>query len=165
MTYIGGSTQRAGRSGILRISHLVLLVLLAANVTWADEDAAHPSLPDDWQFRLPAGDADAGKAAFLEMQCYSCHNVPGSDLPAARTSGGIGPDLVPAYGRLPREFLAESIIDSHRYISGRLEKYVGLDKVSSRMGDYSSIMSVRQLLDITEYLHTLGPAPASKTSQ
>ncbi|MFQ5668151.1 MAG: c-type cytochrome [Candidatus Binatia bacterium] len=130
------------------------LALLPATGCTAGEPEG-PRLPKNWAFSLPSGNVDAGKAAFLRMQCYSCHKVPGSDVPRARASGGIGPDLVPAYSRLPREFLAESVIDSHKYISGRLDKYTGQDKVSSKMGDYSSIMSVRELIDIVEFLKHL----------
>lgn len=144
-------------------------VLLSGMVSWclltnptvvrAAESAGPPKLPSGWKFTLPAGDPVAGREAFQKMECYSCHKVPGADLPVERGSGGIGPDLVPAYGKLPREFLAESIIDSHKYISGTLDHYKGLDKVSSKMGDYSTIMSVREMLDIIEFLKQReGPA-------
>ena len=132
-------------------------------VVRADQHQPKPHLPKGWTFSLPAGDAEAGKTAFRKMECYSCHKVPGGDFPEARSSGGVGPDLVPAYRQLPREFLAESIIDSHKYIAGNLEHYRGLDLVSSKMGDYSSLMTVRELLDITEFLkqlnHNAGKKP------
>ena len=141
------------------------LVLAACVALWAGglraATPAHaPHLPKGWKFTLPAGDAAAGKEAFRKMECYSCHTMPGGDFPEARTSGGVGPDLTAAYSKLPREFLAESIIDSHKYIAGTLEQYRGLDKVSSKMGDYSSIMSVRELLDIVEFLKDAGAKPA-----
>lgn len=131
---------------------VVLCVTLLAGASRAAQQPSAPHLPTGWKFSLPAGDAAAGKEAFRKMECYSCHKVPGGDFPEARSSGGVGPDLVPAYSHLPREFLAESIIDSHKYISGTLEHYRGLDQVSSKMGDYSSIMTVRELLDIAEFL-------------
>jgi cytochrome c553 len=141
-----------------------LLLLFGIVTVRAGEKKESPQLPKNWKFSLPAGNAEAGRAAFQKMECYSCHKVPGAGLPVERTSGGVGPDLVPAYSKLPREFLAESIIDSHKYISGTLEHYRGLDKVSSKMGDYSSIMTVRELLDIVEFLKQLKakpPGPAS----
>jgi len=147
---------------------LLAVALAACALAWpgaalAGESAQPPHLPKGWKFSLPGGDAAAGKDAFRKMECYGCHNVPGADFPEARSSGGVGPDLVAGYSKLPREFLAESIIDSHKYISGTLEHYRGLDQVSSKMGDYSSIMSVRELLDIVEFLKHLDggkPAPA-----
>jgi hypothetical protein len=135
------------------------LILLPAG-GWAQDKAHGPQLPKGWKFTLPEGDPEAGKAAFQKMECYSCHTVPGADLPKERSSGGIGPSLVAGYGKLPAPFLAESIINSHQYISGTIERYRGLDKVSSKMGDYSSIMTVRDLIDIVAFLKHLGPPSA-----
>ena len=132
---------------------LSLCVLVQASAVPASEPtAAAPALPKDWKFALPTGDATAGKEAVRTMQCWSCHRFPAGEFPEARSSGGLGPDLGPAYSKLPREFLAESIIDSHKYIAGTLDTYRGLDKISSKMGDYSGIMTVRQLIDIVEFL-------------
>lgn len=32
-------------------------------------------------FRLPEGNIERGKAAFLELRCYSCHRLTGVELP------------------------------------------------------------------------------------
>jgi cytochrome c2 len=135
------------------------LTLLAAQAS-AEDKAGPPQLPKGWKFTMPAGDPEAGKAAFEKMQCYSCHKVPTVDLPKTRSSGGVGPNLGAGYSKLPAAFLAESIINRHQYISGTLERYTGLDKVSSKMGDYSSIMTVRELIDIVAFLEHLGPPSA-----
>jgi hypothetical protein len=34
------------------------------------------------QFSLPAGNVEAGKAAFVDLKCYTCHTVEGVELPA-----------------------------------------------------------------------------------
>lgn len=136
---------------------LAALCLLMWPAMTSAEKQPQPKLPKGWKFSLPAGNAAAGKTAFRELQCYECHRVPGQDLPPARTAGGVGPDLVPAYSKLPREFLAESIINVHKYISGNLQRYRGRDMVSSKMRDYNSIITVRQLLDIVQFLKELGP--------
>ncbi|MBP1606864.1 MAG: cytochrome, partial [Acidobacteria bacterium] len=34
-------------------------------------------------FRLPPGDAAAGKQAFVDLKCYTCHSVKGEEMPAA----------------------------------------------------------------------------------
>ena len=133
--------------------------LLGATVGLAEDKAAAPRLPENWRFTLPAGDADAGKTAFVKMDCQACHNVPDPSVPRARTSGGIGPDLGPAYAALPREYLAESIIDQHKHIAGTLEKQTGRRPVWSKMSDYGDIMSVRDLLDIIEFLKRPAPRP------
>lgn len=143
---------------------LGIALMLWGTVAHGGDKPQAPQLPKHWKFSLPKGDAEAGRAAFEKMECYSCHKVPGAGLPRERTSGGVGPTLTRAYSQLPAEFLAESIIDSHKYIAGTLERYKGLDKVSSKMGDYSSIMSVRELIDIVAFLKHLpgGPAPEPK---
>ena len=134
-------------------------ILLGATAGWAEDKPAAPRLPKNWQFALPAGDADAGKAAFVKLDCPACHNVPDPSVPRARTSGGLGPALGPAYAALPREYLAESIINRHKHIAGTLEKQTGLKTVSSKMADYNGIMSVRDLLDIVEFLKRPAPRP------
>jgi cytochrome c2 len=134
-------------------------ILLGATAGLAEEKAAAPKLPTHWQFSLPAGDAEAGKAAFVKMDCTACHHVPDSSLPRPRTSGGVGPDLGAGYARLPREYLAESIINRHKYIAGTLEKQTGQQTVSSRMADYNGILSVRDLIDIIEFLKRPAPQP------
>ncbi|HEX7408478.1 MAG TPA: cytochrome c [Candidatus Binatia bacterium] len=141
---------------------VVLCLAMWADVLRAEQKTQSPHVPKGCKLTLPAGDAEAGKTAFLKMGCYSCHKVPGGDFPEARISGGVGPDLVPAYSQLPREFLAEAIINPHRYMSGTLEHYRGSDKVSSEMRDYSSVMSVRELLDIVEFLKQLNHKTENK---
>ena len=144
----------------LRWALAIVCLLLFAGGARAGDKPRGAQLPKGWKFTMPTGDPEAGKAAFEKMECYSCHNVPGAGFPKERSSGGIGPVLGTDYSKLPGGFLAESIVNSHQYISGTLEKYTGQDKVSSKMGDYSSIMTVRELIDIVAFLKHLGPAPA-----
>jgi hypothetical protein len=141
------------------LSCAVLAGVLLGPAPGRAENRAAPTLPKHWKFTLPAGDAVAGKAAFIKMDCPSCHTVPGVALPRERTSGGVGPDLGPGYAKLPPEYIAESIIDSHKHIAGTLEKYTGLDKVSSKMGDYNGLLSVRELIDIVAFVRHHGPTP------
>lgn len=142
------------------VSAMACLLLVAIGARAGDKPHG-AQLPKGWTFTMPAGDPEAGKAAFEKMQCYSCHKVPGAGFPQERSSGGVGPDLGAGYSKLPAGYLAESIVNSHQYISGTLEKYTGTDKVSSKMGDYSSIMTVRELIDIVAFLKHLGPPPAA----
>jgi cytochrome c2 len=141
---------------------VVLCLAMWADVLRAQQKAQSPHVPKGWKFSLPAGDAAAGRELVRKMECYSCHRIATGDFPETRSSGGGGPDLVPAYSKLPREFLAEAIINPHKYMSGTLEHYRGLDKVSSEMRDYSSVMSVRELLDIVEFLKHLGDTAPTK---
>lgn len=137
-----------------------LVACVVLGVRGAGAEQAGPQVPKDWKFVMPAGDPAAGKAAFVKLQCTLCHKVPGAGLPGTRESD-VGPELGPGYGKLPPEYVAESIVNRHKYIAGTLEKYTGVDKVSSKMSDLSDEMSVREMIDIVAFIHQLG-APAGK---
>jgi hypothetical protein len=131
---------------------LALVVALLGDASLAT--AAEPRLPRNWRFTLPAGAASAGEQVFVKMECYSCHTVAGKPFgDPAQNPGGIGPDLTAAHARLPREYLAESVVNFERYIAhGQYKKgYVAADG-TSRMGDYNDLLTVRDLLDLVEFL-------------
>ena len=50
------------------------------------------------------------------MKCATCHAVELRDVKQAPDSGDVGPALTPGYGRLPKEYLAESIEDPNAEI-------------------------------------------------
>jgi Cytochrome c len=112
--------------------------------------------PESWRFELPPGSAQAGEEVLAKMQCYSCHKVPGKQFAdPSQKSGDIGPDLTAAYTKLPREYLAESIINPNRiHVHGTFKLRYRASDGSTRMGDYSESMTVRELLDIVEFLQT-----------
>jgi hypothetical protein len=119
--------------------------------------AQEPKVPEGWRFELPAGNAEAGERAFSKMQCYSCHKVPGKQFAdPSQKPGDIGPDLTAAYAKLPREYLAESIINADRvHAHGTFKLQYRSSDGTTRMGDYSESMSVRELLDIVAFLKAL----------
>jgi len=129
------------------------LVLLVSPLALAQS----PRVPPGWRFTLPAGDATAGKQAFEKMQCYSCHTVRGQRFgDPAQNPGGIGPDLTAAHGRLPAEYLAESIVSPSRILAhGQFRAAYRAADGQSRMGDYSEIMTVRELIDLVAFLRSL----------
>ena len=61
-----------------------------------------------------------------------------------------------AHARLPREYLAESVVNFERYIAhGQYKKgYVTADG-TSRMGDYNELLTVRDLSDLVEFLRAI----------
>ncbi len=64
-------------SGVRRGGLLVTPILVSALVA-CDSGPRSPA-----GFRLPEGDVEQGKAAFLELECYCCHRVDGvKDLPS-----------------------------------------------------------------------------------
>ncbi len=116
-----------------------------------------PMVPSSWTFALPRGDVSDGEKAFAKMQCYSCNHVAGRYyVDPAERPGGIGPDLTSAHARLPREYLAESIVDFERFLAhGNFAVTYKTPDGSSRMGNYSHIMTVRELIDIVEFLKAI----------
>jgi mono/diheme cytochrome c family protein len=132
----------------------MLALVLAVLGDVGPATAAEPRLPGNWRFALPAGTASAGEQVFVKMECYSCHTVAGKRFgDPTQNPGGIGPDLTAAHARLPREYLAESVVNFERYVAhGHYKKgYVAADG-TSRMGDYNELLTVRELLDLVEFL-------------
>lgn len=106
---------------------------------------------------LPGGDVVAGQTAFGELMCYTCHRVAGAaetfPLPTANPPVPVelGAEAVPP----TRGALVTSIIDpSHEIAPGYREELVA-DGQLSRMGDYSHLLTVRQLADLVAYLQSL----------
>ncbi len=116
--------------------------------------APTPQVPVGWQFTFPAGDAWAGEKVFVKMECFSCHKVAGRSFRRPDT-GGVGPELSPGHAKFPPEYLAESILNRHKVIAGNDDRYRGQDKRGSKMGDYSEIMTVRELLDVVAYVKSI----------
>jgi mono/diheme cytochrome c family protein len=106
-------------------------------------------------FRLPEGNVEAGRAAFLELRCNACHAVeatdfppPVADPPVPVTLGGMV-NYQPTDGR----FVTSIINPSHQLARG-YDKELIESFGESRMADYSDVMTVRQLVDLVAFLHT-----------
>ena len=119
-------------------------------------------------FRLPEGDVGKGRAAFVELQCNSCHTVDEVDLP--------DPVVIPTPSALvvlggqvfeirTDGYLVTSIINpSHKLARGFDQEQITTTTGESRMPDYSDIMTVRQLIDLVAFLqsrYTVVPVPQS----
>jgi mono/diheme cytochrome c family protein len=133
---------------------LVLLVLAGC----ASDDAAF--VPDMGEVSrievfVPEGDVEAGRAAFLEMRCEVCHSVAGSageGMPAP-FAANPGPPLGQELSSRSRDQVASSIIVPSHIIDERAAEYT--DGLVSPMGDFTHIMTVRQLMDIVAFLQSL----------
>lgn len=111
-------------------------------------------LPQGWRFALPAGDPEAGRAAFLDLGCQQCHRVSGGGLQGAAGVGEKpGTDLGGMGRHHPAEYFAESILNPNRVII-QGPGYTGPDGLSI-MPDYVDSMTVRQLIDIVAFLKSL----------
>ncbi|MCE5306389.1 MAG: cytochrome c [Acidobacteriales bacterium] len=133
-----------------RMSKLLPAVLLLGIATACNQGRHSPS-----GFRLPAGgNVERGKAVFLELQCHSCHEVPGTDVPRptvqppvpVRLGGEVAKELTDGY-------LVTSIINpSHKL--ARFAKASITVGGKSRMPDYADRVTARQLTDLVSYLHS-----------
>lgn len=103
---------------------------------------------------VPAGNALAGKEAFLELRCWSCHEIEGTDMPkpvaAPIMPVFLGGNARPAPDDL---YLLQAIVNpSHELAPGWGTDTNIRSENLSRMGDYSEVMSARQLFDLIAFL-------------
>jgi sulfur-oxidizing protein SoxX len=129
----------------------VLALLLASLVTLSacDKDAEM----DQRGFRLPDGDAEAGRQAFIYMQCNQCHTIKGMQLPVIP---GKKPPYVELGGKVTKvrtygELLTAIIYPSHKLADGYAEELVSEDG-ESNMYIYNDHMTVQELIDIVMFL-------------
>ncbi len=104
-------------------------------------------------FRLPGGDATAGREAFLYMQCHQCHSIkgeqlaiiPGQDPPYFELGGPV--TQVRTYG----ELVTSIINPTHKLATGYAKDVVS-DEGVSKMYLYNQHMTVQELIDIVMFL-------------
>jgi hypothetical protein len=133
-----------------RQSFLVLLVAFAAMLSGCDEERTM----SERGFRLPEGNATAGREAFLYMHCNQCHTIKGEELP---TVPGFEPYVelggpvtrVKTYG----ELVTAVINPSHKLADGYAEEVVSVDG-KSKMYYYNGFMTVQELTDIVMFLQS-----------
>jgi mono/diheme cytochrome c family protein len=107
-------------------------------------------------FRLPDGDAVAGREAFLYMQCHQCHSIEGVELPAIP---GQPPPYVELGGAVSKvktygELVTAIINPSHRLAQGYARDVVAVEG-ESKMYNYNAHMTVKELTDIVMYLQPM----------
>ena len=113
--------------------------------------ACSPESP--FGFRLPDGDADAGRQAFLDLRCNSCHEVRGVAIEyregLAHVALGGQTTRVKTYG----ELVTSIINPSHRIAPPNRDSGVLPDGQSVMSAAYlNDVMTVRQLIDLVAFL-------------
>jgi len=107
--------------------------------------------------RLPDGDVQRGKAAFLELKCNTCHTVAGTEIPSPSKDYAyvrvvvLGGEVrqVKTYGAL-----VTSIINpSHSLAPGYPKELITKDNQSA-MTNFNDTMTVRQLIDLVAFLQS-----------
>ncbi len=104
-------------------------------------------------FSLPAGNAIAGKEAFIYMHCHECHSIDGEELPVIARAE---PPIVELGGLVTRvktygELVTSIINPSHRLAPGYPLETITVEG-QSRMPIYNGHMTVQELIDIVAYL-------------
>jgi hypothetical protein len=105
---------------------------------------------------LPGGDPVAGRQAFLDLQCTACHRVPSEPAFPLPVSANPGPPIDARLAGRDVAYLATSIIAPSHQLSLATATVVRehLQGVLSPMGDFSRVMTVRQLVDLHAYLRS-----------
>ena len=105
--------------------------------------------------RLPEGDLEAGKLAFQELACTTCHDVVGvpmqgrGERPDTIVTLGGEVTRVESYGQL-----VTSIINPSHKISGRQPREQVSEGGESKMENFNDQMTVSQLIDLTQFLQS-----------
>jgi sulfur-oxidizing protein SoxX len=132
------------------MSILTLLLASLMALSGCDQDRAM----SERGFRLPEGNATAGRETFLYMHCNQCHTINGEELP---TVAGFEP-FVELGGSLTRvktygELVTAIINPSHKLADGYPEDLVS-DNGKSKMYVYNGFMTVQELTDLVMYLQS-----------
>lgn len=118
--------------------------------------------------RLPDGDVQRGKAAFLELKCNTCHTVAKTEMPAPSKDYAyvrvvaLGGEVrqVKTYGAL----VTAIINPSHSLAPGYPKELITKDNQSA-MANFNDTMTVRQLIDLVAFLQSryefVPPEPAT----
>ena len=120
--------------------------------------ALHQSggVPPGWKFTPPPGDAAAGRRAFVDLGCYTCHAVQGEPFPAVSADEQrSGPGLTGMGSHHPAEYFAEAIINPNAVLVDG-PGYLGPDG-RSIMPAYPD-MTLAQLANLVAYLTSLTTA-------
>jgi len=108
-------------------------------------------------FVLPEGNIDNGQTAFVELGCVQCHTVIGITLPEALPEADtVADDKMIALGgtqNIAKTYgqLVTSVMHPSASMHAEVGQYVDAEG-RSLMPDYTSQMTVEQLVDIVRFL-------------
>jgi len=135
---------------IILLVCVALLVMSNANKE-TTENINQPMADTYNAMFLPKGDPDSGREAFIKLKCYVCHRVTNEGAMPLPIAEKPGPALSqPGYTRTRSQLAVAIVSPSHDIRRGFEEKE--MLSQTSRMGDFSDTMTVRQLVDIVGYL-------------
>jgi mono/diheme cytochrome c family protein len=136
------------KEGVMKT--LLGLVLAAVVVLTA---ACDFNLKSTRRFRLPQGNADNGKAAFVALNCTTCHTVAGVDLPKPTVEPTAVVVLGGEVARL-RTYgdLLTSIIHPTHSLSEKMNPMAVTARGTSPMPVVNDRMTVTQMVDLVTFL-------------
>jgi len=135
---------------MLRLSILLSLSILVAMAT-ACNSGRHSSAG----FRLPdGGDVEKGKAAFVALQCHTCHKVEGVELPQPTAQPPVPVTLGGQVTEVMTDgYLVTSIINPSYELALYPKEQITVNG-KSRMPDYADKITARQLTDVVAFLQS-----------
>lgn len=154
----------------MRFQFLLTLFLVVAMVGCAPGGDSKSEMV---RMVLPVGDTAAGQQTFVDLKCTVCHTVSGvRDLPPVE-SEKPGPDLGTSLKGVSRGAVATSIIAPQHVNVEAVELWTDLtaeeriwlgpgqipprqegERQPSRMGEFSGVMTVRELADLVTFLQS-----------
>lgn len=142
--------MRGGNSKMTRLVGCLVNVLALAALP-----ACAPGPQSPRGLALPTGDVDAGRQAFVDLQCHGCHRINGVELPQFL---GTAPVAIVLGGESARvrtygDLVTSIINPSHRLIGGFPAEQVSRDGASV-MPVLNDVMTVQQLIDLVALLQS-----------
>ena len=138
----------------LKYTISVIFSLLTVLVVSACSDEGRPVKG----FTLPEGDIAQGEQVFIDFNCHACHSVPGLEFPDVDFTPPfileIGGEVyrVRNYGELLTAIVNPDHIISPKY-KAMLER-ADREALISPMPYYGEEMTVAELIDVVEFLHS-----------
>ena len=116
--------------------------------------------PTEKGFRFPAGEAEAGREAFIKLNCIQCHGVSKTDLPAVNGTKllqiKLGSKLI---GAKKYEDIVFAITNPKHFLTERYKELLSKAELQGSieplMPDLTKDMSAKQLMDIVTFLDSV----------
>lgn len=119
--------------------------------------ATHPDYATQFRFPINWGNIEAGKTAFIELQCNQCHTVNGVELPVYEGDSPLQLELGGEiqYAKTYAD-LVTSIINPSHVVSEKYLQTLPPDKrrTARSIMPFREKMTVQQLIDIVTFLNS-----------
>lgn len=136
---------------MIRILYTLMVLAFAAGC------ATHPDYATQFRFPINWGNIEAGKAAFIELQCHKCHTVNGVDLPPYQGKSPLKLELggeiryAKTYADLVTSIINPSHVVSEKYLEMLPENQ---RRTARSIMPFRGKMTVEQLINIVTFLNS-----------